>query len=200
MSSLLLSDGILEGNFDEVLSLNGNRPVHELEDDTTAMFDIQGPPPAVPSLGDNSTLSRKCRPEYIAEHLPTFPEPHTFVRTPVYEPIHTSYIQWRRDRRRQAFEAECAAIRLYHRQSKLNQFQLVFKESYASPKCIFAHVPKVPKRTHKPLLISMDLNPDLDEKETVQDDDHTQNLQLENDVQVAAANEARIRVWVELDE
>lgn len=56
-------------------------------------------PQSVPTLLRDATTQRK-RPPHIPKHMPDFPDVHTFVRTPVYEPVEARYIDWRREKAR----------------------------------------------------------------------------------------------------
>eukprot|EP00041_Stephanoeca_diplocostata_P035397 m.1247614 g.1247614 ORF g.1247614 m.1247614 type:complete len:459 (+) comp24692_c0_seq3:355-1731(+) len=39
---------------------------------------------------------RQLRPSHVPSYLPQFPEPHSYMRTPVYYPPTTSFLEWRR--------------------------------------------------------------------------------------------------------
>jgi hypothetical protein len=43
----------------------------------------------------NACDSAQKRPAIVADFMPQFPEPHTYMRTPVYFPPMTDYVEWR---------------------------------------------------------------------------------------------------------
>jgi hypothetical protein len=51
------------------------------------------------------------RPAFVPEHMPQFPEPHTYMRTPVYFPPMTDYHEWRRKAAKLAGEQQDALIK-----------------------------------------------------------------------------------------
>eukprot|EP00047_Mylnosiga_fluctuans_P005578 m.241326 g.241326 ORF g.241326 m.241326 type:complete len:277 (+) comp13829_c0_seq1:144-974(+) len=67
-------------------------------------------PQTVPKVLIDGSIPR-AKPAYIPDHLPEFPDAHSYMKTAAYEEILTSYAQWRQRRAASRIEGQLTVIK-----------------------------------------------------------------------------------------